>query len=176
MSLFSCISSERSDVHSVNVQVVQNSCHRMRDVPVQLYLQWEVRCTFSQPPWEVWCTFSQCSGCSELLPAWGRCPCSAVSLVRGPMYIQSMFRLFRTPASVRKMSLFSCISSEGPQSPATFPPQRLEALLNWNEFGLTGSERGGGENILSSLVIKLIHNTTLYLENTTTFGIRQRSL
>jgi hypothetical protein len=24
-----------------------------------------------------------------------------------------MFRLFRTPASVRKMSLFSCISSEG---------------------------------------------------------------
>jgi hypothetical protein len=39
-------------------------------------------------------------------------PCSVVSLVRGSIYIQSMFRLFRTAASVRKMSLFSCISSE----------------------------------------------------------------
>ncbi len=40
-------------------------------------------------------------------------PCSVVSPVSGPMYIQSMFRLFRTPASVGRMSLFSCISSEG---------------------------------------------------------------
>jgi hypothetical protein len=29
------------------------------------------------------------------------------------MYMQSMFRLFRTPVRVSKMSLFSCISSEG---------------------------------------------------------------
>jgi hypothetical protein len=89
MSLFSCISSQRSDVHSVSVQAVQNSCQREEDVPVQLY------------PSE-----------------------------RSLMHIQSMFRLFRTPASVRKMSLFSCISSEGPQSPATFPPQRFEPFLN----------------------------------------------
>jgi hypothetical protein len=39
MSLFSCISSERSDVQLVNVQAVQNSCQREEDVPVQLYLQ-----------------------------------------------------------------------------------------------------------------------------------------
>ncbi len=39
MSLFSCISSEKSDVHLPNVQAVQNSYRREEDVPVQLYLQ-----------------------------------------------------------------------------------------------------------------------------------------
>jgi hypothetical protein len=39
MSLFSCISSEGTDVHVDNVQAVQNSCQREEDVPVQLYLQ-----------------------------------------------------------------------------------------------------------------------------------------
>ncbi len=37
MALFSCIFSEGSDVYSVNVQAVQNSCQREEDVPVQLY-------------------------------------------------------------------------------------------------------------------------------------------
>jgi hypothetical protein len=39
MSLFSCITSERSDVHLDNVQAVENFCQRDEDVPVQLYLQ-----------------------------------------------------------------------------------------------------------------------------------------